>query len=267
MEIKLAVFDVDGTLVTSGSRILLDSTVKSILELKQNGFKVAIASGRPLYALEKSILDQIHFDYFVCSNGSLVYDNNAKKMINKIELTDGLIMRYKDLSEKLGAGFLLQFEKEGYVYAGYAYLAPMLNHALGRLDIVNHQNDQSYHLTEPPYSIVSYIPWEKIDDFKQEFLELQFTSFRENFYDAYLDGISKASGIEAITKELSITMDQVISFGDHNNDFEMIKESGIGVAMGNAIDSIKEIADYVTADTNHDGIQKALIEYGLIDKV
>ena len=70
--IKLAVFDVDGTLVTKGNRRVPASCVHALNELSRKGVKLAIASGRPPFAMEQSLLEQVSFDYFVCSNGAFV---------------------------------------------------------------------------------------------------------------------------------------------------------------------------------------------------
>lgn len=77
---KLAVFDVDGTLVSRGERILKESTLEALRELKEKGIKIAIASGRPPFAMEKSLLQKIDFDYFVCSNGTYVMDANHQEL-------------------------------------------------------------------------------------------------------------------------------------------------------------------------------------------
>ena len=63
---------------------------------------------------------------------------------------------------------------------------------------------------------------------------------------------------------LGLTMNEVAAFGDHFNDIDMLKSVGLGVAMGNAKKQVKEIADYVTADNNHDGIYLALKHFNII---
>ena len=63
------------------------------------------------------------------------------------------------------------------------------------------------------------------------------------------------------------SMQDVISFGDDYNDLEMIKACGIGVAMGDAREAVKEAADYVSGLCSRNGIAQALLHYGLIDRV
>lgn len=76
--IKLCVFDVDGTLVTRKDRKICPSTIIALKQLKKAGVKLAIASGRPPFAMEKAVLDQIDFDYFICSNGASVQHRDGQ---------------------------------------------------------------------------------------------------------------------------------------------------------------------------------------------
>lgn len=79
-------------------------------------------------------------------------------------------------------------------------------------------------------------------------------------------GISKASGIRAVCDMLGITMDEVIAMGDSENDLSMIREAGLGVAMGNAQDGVKAAADIVTVSNDEHGVAKVIREYILQGK-
>ena len=78
-------------------------------------------------------------------------------------------------------------------------------------------------------------------------------------------GGGKVVGIRKYLEMNDILPEEIIAFGDAENDMEMIAFAGIGVAMGNAKDCVKECADYVTADVDDDGILKALQHFGLIE--
>jgi hydroxymethylpyrimidine pyrophosphatase-like HAD family hydrolase len=67
-------------------------------------------------------------------------------------------------------------------------------------------------------------------------------------------GISKATGLQEVCKLLGITMDQIVAFGDSRNDLKMIQAAGLGVAMGNAQDVVKQAADHVTLTNVEHGI-------------
>src|SRR5699024_5363474 len=76
-------------------------------------------------------------------------------------------------------------------------------------------------------------------------------------------GVHKARGLETVCRRLGLSMDQVMAMGDSLNDIRMIKEAGLGIAMGNAQDVVKEAADWVTGTNEEDGVAQA-IRYWLI---
>ena len=77
----------------------------------------------------------------------------------------------------------------------------------------------------------------------------------------------KASGVMATIKHFNLDMKEALCIGDDNNDIEMVSKAGIGIAMGNAIPELKEVADYVTDNIDNDGFAKAMLHYGLIDEI
>ena len=74
---------------------------------------------------------------------------------------------------------------------------------------------------------------------------------------------NKGFGLERLIKELGVNREEVISIGDEQNDFEMIKFAGLGVAMGNASEKIKEIADYITKTNEEDGVAHVIEKFVL----
>ncbi|MFF2156468.1 Cof-type HAD-IIB family hydrolase [Paenibacillus chitinolyticus] len=93
--------------------------------------------------------------------------------------------------------------------------------------------------------------------------ELEITNSHPDNLELNPKGISKASGIEEVCKLLGIEMSQVIAMGDSENDIAMIRAAGLGVAMGNAQDGVKRIADLVTVTNDEDGVAKIIQEYVL----
>lgn len=71
-------------------------------------------------------------------------------------------------------------------------------------------------------------------------------------------GVSKASALKKIAEKVGVSLNEVMAFGDAENDIAMIEEAGIGVAMGNAMDTLKEKADLVTATNNENGIGQVI---------
>ena len=101
------------------------------------------------------------------------------------------------------------------------------------------------------------------------FLEYMPNSKSARWTSAFTDVIpsdgGKDKGIDAIANHLDIKVEEIMAFGDGGNDIDMLKHVGVGVAMGNARDDVKEIADFVTADVDDDGITYALKHFGVLE--
>lgn len=87
------------------------------------------------------------------------------------------------------------------------------------------------------------------------------------YADITAKGVSKAKGLNEIAHWREFDMSQTMAFGDGGNDIAIVKEAGIGVAMGNANDSLKEVADYVASSVDDDGIFNALKYFGVISEL
>jgi Cof subfamily protein (haloacid dehalogenase superfamily) len=84
------------------------------------------------------------------------------------------------------------------------------------------------------------------------------------FIEILPKGIDKGPSLVSLCQHLGISPSEMMTFGDSNNDKQMIQLAGIGVAMGNADDDIKQVADFITLDNNSDGVAYALKHFGLI---
>ena len=89
------------------------------------------------------------------------------------------------------------------------------------------------------------------------------------WYPAFADvtaiGSDKGNGIKHIARHFGFEIEETMAFGDGGNDISMIKVAGVGVAMGNANDSLKEVADYITTDVDNNGIEAAMKHWKIID--
>ena len=85
------------------------------------------------------------------------------------------------------------------------------------------------------------------------------------FVDDTAKGNTKQHGIDEIIRHFGIRLEETMAFGDGGNDISMLRHAGIGVAMGNAKDDVKVIADYVTASVDDNGIADALKHFGILE--
>jgi len=262
--IKLAVFDVDGTLVKEGNGKFSTKTIEMLERLHQQGIKVAIASGRPPFFVEGDLNKQFAFDYYVCINGAYVMDAQFKEISRKAmkqEDVESLIEEFVSFDDAM----MFQFDDAPYCYHGNKRITNMIREWIGRLDIVvDHRKEKNRHLQSLPMGIVCKIDPSHIESYKKKYPHLAFDAFQEDHYDIHAKDLSKAQGIEVLTNILNMNRSEVIAFGDNYNDIEMLKMVGTGVAMGNAKEEVKAIADYVTSNVELDGTYEACKYFKLI---
>ena len=101
------------------------------------------------------------------------------------------------------------------------------------------------------------------DEYVSEFISqtndlLSYSKLNDYGYDVYAKDQTKATGIEHLINYLNIDKKDTIAFGDGHNDREMIEFCEIGVAMGNALQKVKEVSNYITDDIDNDGIYNAM---------
>ena len=123
------------------------------------------------------------------------------------------------------------------------------------------------HYDRVVYQAIAYC-----DEFDESLFLPHLTECKTARWDEYAVYImpkdcDKARGAEATMRHFGWSMDQCLSLGDDINDVEMISKSGIGIAMGNAQEEVKQKADFVTDDIDDDGFAKALLHYGLIKEI
>lgn len=123
-------------------------------------------------------------------------------------------------------------------------------------------------LRDDPTSILIYPRAEHVDELKNYLSEHHATMIGLRSWDApwhmvevIKKGIHKAVGIKRVADYYQIPQERIIAFGDEDNDLEMIDYAGVGVAMGNAIDELKQIANYVTLTNEEDGVRAFLESY------
>ena len=82
-----------------------------------------------------------------------------------------------------------------------------------------------------------------------------------DFINVVAPGVTKGEALKALASHLGIALDEVIAVGDGNNDISLLSSAGLGVAMGNATDRAKEVADYVTLDVERGGVAAAIRKF------
>lgn len=280
MNRKVIALDLDGTLLNSKGDIN-PLTKQTLIALQQQGHHVVLATGRPTPGVLKSAaqleLDQ-HDGYVLTFNGGhvmnyatgeVIYENPlqlelAKEVLSYLKNFDVVPMIYLNdymYVEDVYAGFV---EVDGKTLNILEYEARSCNYKLAEVDSLLD------FITTPLSKIlitgnVDYLA-QHVDVFKKHFEgRVTIAKSAPFFIEFTNNGVDKGKSLEHILKRLDLTKEAMISFGDGMNDYSMLKAAGIGVAMGNAQDQLKEIADFHTTSNDEDGIVHALKQLQIID--
>lgn len=252
---KMIVVDLDGTLLNMNQECSR-KTKKYLKKLKDMGHIIVIATGRALRS-GIEITDGAEFaNYVISSAGAVIYDMENSKIISKNNIDMDEVRRIysicnNDEIKNLEFGDLFYYHK--YIYDG------AFESSFGKMikDIDEYLNscDDIFHITvklKDMSKLDEY--YNKLDSDKLFVLRMQDSFSDEKFLEIFSKGVSKYSAIKFVMNRENISNDRVITFGDGMNDMDMIKNAGVGVAMGNALTELKEVSDYVTISNNDNGV-------------
>ncbi len=266
---KLIVSDIDGTLLKS-DKTISEPTKKAIFDAIEAGHLFAIATGR-MHGAGKTITQKLDYDGFLIScNGAVVKHLKTGEVIQAIELTPKLATQVVSICETYGAYYHL-YDIDAIYASRYAHLAKKYT------DEMPAQPDAYKFTVMYPESLpklVGSFPIYKIglfhenpETFRRLMDELrcieglETCKSLETSFDVMAQGVTKATGIEAIRAHYGLPIEDVITFGDNENDVDMICYAGIGVAMSNATEALKSVAKFVTRSNDEDGIVFALEQF------
>ncbi|WP_078543637.1 Cof-type HAD-IIB family hydrolase [Litchfieldia alkalitelluris] len=269
MSYKMIVLDLDDTLLRDDHSIS-DRTKKALMQAQDNGVKVVLASGRPTFGMKPiaSELSLAEYESFILSfNGGKIINckTNEDLFISTLPIND--VQRLYELSRREGV-FI-------HTYIGDEIITADDNpYTMRESDItklpVKLVESFIEGVTEPVVKVLmvgdpdrlkeveAKLQVELVEDFSVMRSKPYFLEFTEK-------GVTKGTSLDQLIKSCGITREEVIAIGDSYNDQAMIEFAGLGVAMGNAPDDIKEIADYVTDTNMNDGVAKVIEKFVLKD--
>ena len=256
--IKAIFFDIDGTLVSFETHRIPPSARNAIKGLQQKGIKIFVATGRHTSAINN--LGDIRFDGYISINGGYcTVENN--KCIYKNHIPKSDIEALVDFQKKNPFPCLIMEEEEMFIN----YHNRDVDHMLKMLDF---PKIKIRPLRESLYSdvlqVVSFFTEDREKDIMAILPGCESTRWYPLFTDIIPQGSHKGVGMDKILAYYNILPDETMAFGDGGNDMTMLRQAGTGIAMGNAEDKVKAIADYVTDTVDAHGIYKALKNFGVL---
>ena len=261
MDKKMIVVDLDGTLLNINGGCSRN-TKRYLKRLKDMGYIIVIATGRVLGDAVK-ITDGADFaNYIISNSGGLIYDMGLKKIIMK-----------KGISKDI-ARYIYSLDNDDIEYITICDLFDYYRYkSLDKMDLFFDKgiNDMDKFITECEEIIHMIIKFKDdglvneyytlLDNGNVRVLVMQDSFVDNKWIEVFGYGTSKYDSIKIICDREGISNCDVISFGDGRNDIDMLKNSGIGVAMGKALLDVKKVSDYITRTHNDDGVIYFLKSY------
>lgn len=260
-DIKMAFFDLDGTLINNNNQISKED-LKAIKELKKRGIKIVLASGRfDKYVLKwANIIEE--YDYLITNNGSLIY-NSKKEIIYEKLFDDDLLEKLWNYATKTKTGLTLNTRE-----LRYSNIYSTTNSEANK--IITNISEIKTPIYQLVFSSLNHdVITSLIDNLKKYPIHILYIS--NHYYtkekdksisvDVNLKNVSKGQAIIYLQQQLNIQKENCICFGDNLNDKTMFDKCGIKVVMDNANPQLKTIASYITLDNNHSGVAYFINKY------
>jgi Cof subfamily protein (haloacid dehalogenase superfamily) len=257
--IKAVFLDIDGTMVSFNTHCVSDETKKSLQEARKNGVKIFVATGR--HRSDIIHLDDLEFDGYMSLNGAYCWVGNRmvfKKSIPQRDLKT--FIDYVEKEPKISC-FFVEADRVtvNFISEEVRQMIELVNFSPRTIVPVSELVDREM------FQLTAFFPVER----EPRIMEMLPGCFASRWYPTFADivvkGVDKSIGIQKMSDYFGFSKEEVMAIGDGGNDITMIKYAGVGVAMGNASAEVKQIADYVTATVDEDGIGMALRRYGVID--
>jgi len=265
---KLLVVDIDGTLI--GERRIISERDKAALkEAAYRGIKVSLCTGRVNRACE-GIIKELKLDgYHIFYDGALVSNpsgdeelyartiekNIVRRMVEFTRLNDTYLELYSN-----GHFFAERKSWSDEIHSRFFGVAPEIASYDGIWD--------RERIIKAELVVRSEEEAIKAERFKKEFAgDLRFSIARSpsfpgiEFINILNPGASKGEALAALAKHLGVTLKEVMAIGDGSNDMPLFETAGFSVAMANARDELKEIADFITLDADSDGVAVAVEKF------
>ena len=255
---RLVALDVDGTLVDSKG--VITPTVRQALEETiDNGVEVVIISGRNAEGVSL-IINQIGRDlWYVSSGGAMTGRLGTNEIIRQAFIDQATMRTIIELAREAGAGIFVELPRKLYWEGDERYLTWLTS-----IEGVNicKMEDILQDIHSEPLKMTLVMEREPLLDLEKKINELQLDLHITYSSPVYMEitpaVVNKGVAVQHMASYLNIPMSQVMAVGDGENDIPMIKVAGLGVAMGNAPQVVKDAADLVVPTNDEDGLVKAL---------
>lgn len=271
--VKMVALDLDGTALDPFGRIT-EREERAFKRAMDMGVHIVVATGRAFHSLPDNVFSIGGIEYAVTSNGAQVTRLKDRTLIYENCIAAASVAEIADILEK--AGVRAEAFTDGRAYIDVSEFNAIKSGEIRTRDSVyvlstrNPVDDIFAFMREHRDRIenisINYSSNEAKEKFSRVLGEIPGVTVTTSFsLNNEIGGAttSKADGLSHLMERLGVTVGELMACGDSPNDGAMIRMAEIGVAMGNADDSVKEMADYVTGTNGEDGVAKAIEKFVL----
>ena len=255
-KIKLIALDLDGTLLNNKNEIG-DYTKKILSDIINNyNIELILSSGRGFDGVKKHNDVLGNNNYSIIMNGSNIVDNNGNFLYRKM-LEEDISKAIIKLAEKYDVCVHFFNDLQYVVSRDDFYIKSYIQIENTREITVGIENIKYYKFDK----IIIFGERKNLNKLKADIdsnLDVHSCFSGDTLLEIMCKGVSKGDALKWICDNKGIDIKDVIAFGDNFNDIEMIEYAGVGVAMGNAEEEVKQKADYIALSNNEEGVGKFL---------
>lgn len=239
--------DLDGTLLKN-DKTVSEETIRTLKKHEELGKQIVIITARPPRLEPIKLPAELQREFMIFYNGAEIYHNNKKIYSQSISLDSA--KNIKDLILREYNYCRIGFEINNKLYTNFKN-----DNIFGTTEFET-INLNTFQFKSPTKILIDMGNISNIDAFRLKLpldCNLIITD-NGKLGQIMAHGVNKLTALTYILNELGTSIDRVMFFGDDINDIELIKECGIGVAMGNAVAKLKDVANYITSSNEEDGI-------------
>lgn len=269
MAIKLIAIDMDGTLLNPQHEVT-PRVKQAIQAARDKGVAVVLATGRPFIGIQRYLAElglQQEGQYCISNNGALVQKADTGECVAEVAVSFDDYLYYEQLARELGVHF--QALTQTHLYTANKDISRFTIHEASLTGI-----PLRYRPVEEMDASMTFPKVMMIDE--PELLDAAIARLPAEararntilksspyFLEILNKQVNKGAGVKALADRLGLRREEVMALGDQENDLAMLEFAGTGVAMGNGIDSVKAIAQFVTTSNLEDGVAVAIEKFVL----
>ncbi|QCR34582.1 sugar-phosphatase [Nissabacter sp. SGAir0207] len=269
MAIELIAIDMDGTLLNPQHEVT-PAVKQAIAAARKQGVHIVLATGRPYIGVERYLMQldlQHEGEYCITNNGALVQRAINGECVSEVTLSFDDYLLFEKLSRELGVHFHALTHSTLYtanrdisrytVHEANLTGMPLKYRPVEEMD--NTHTFPKVMMIDEPETLdeaIRRIP----DEIKARYTIMKSAEY---YLEILNKRVNKGEGVKALAQQLNIPRENIMTLGDQENDIAMLEYAGLGVAMGNAIDKVKEAAQYITKNNTEDGVAHAINKFVL----